>query len=298
MEKISIVIPCFNEEEILPFLYKELSDVIENMKKVCFEIIFVDDGSTDKTLEYIKYISKKDNYIKFLSFSRNFGQESAILAGLRFATGDYVCYMDADLQDPTCLIKDMYSILKNNSCDIVIAKRNRKGENILIRILSILFYKIFNKFTELDIEQNERNFRMFSKKVNDSILSFNEYNRYIKGIFNYIGFNKSYIEYDYIKRKKGKTKYGFKGLIKYAYSSFISWSLFPLRVPYYLSILFLILTLILFNNKMINYSYIICLFTSIEFLCIGILGSYISKMILETKKRPLYIVKEDNFDKK
>lgn len=298
MEKISIVIPCFNEEEVLPFLYEELRNVIENMKKLCFEVIFVDDGSTDKTLEYVKYISKKDKYIKFLSFSRNFGQESAILAGLKYATGDYVCYMDADLQDPPNLIKDMYNILKNNSCDIVIAKRNRKGENILIRFLSILFYKIFNKFTELEIEQNERNFRMFSKKVNESILSFNEYNRYIKGIFNYIGFNKSYIEYNYIKRKKGKTKYGFKGLFKYAYYSFNSWSLFPLRIPYYLSIIFLILTLILLNNNMINISYIISLFISVEFICIGIMGSYISKMILETKKRPLYIVKEDNFDKK
>lgn len=298
MEKISIVIPCFNEEEVLPFLYEELRNVIENMKKLCFEVIFVDDGSTDKTLEYVKYISKKDKYIKFLSFSRNFGQESAILAGLKYATGDYVCYMDADLQDPPHLIKDMYNILKNNSCDIVIAKRNRKGENILIRFLSILFYKIFNKFTELEIEQNERNYRMFSKKVNESILSFNEYNRYIKGIFNYIGFNKSYIEYNYIKRKKGKTKYGFKGLIKYAYYSFNSWSLFPLRIPYYLSIMFLILTLILLNNNMINISYIISLFISVEFICIGIMGSYISKMILETKKRPLYIVKEDNFDKK
>lgn len=309
-ELISVVVPCYNEQEVLPIFYEEISKVIESLKEVDFELLFIDDGSVDKTLSIIKALSLNDKKVKFISFSRNFGKEAALNAGLNYANGDYVVIMDADMQDPPKFIPDMYKYIKDY--DVVATRRiNRRGEKRIRSILSKLWYKIIDKITSIKMVDGERDFRMMRRVVVDSILSLPEYNRYSKGIFNFVGFNIKWLEYKNVKRAKGKTKWSLFGLFKYALEGITSFSATPLIISSLIgllfclisviAIIFIIIRTVMFKDPVAGWPSLVCiiLFVSgIQLLCLGIIGRYLSKMYLETKKRPLYIVRETNQIKK
>ena len=216
MKKLSIVVPCYNEEESIPFFYKEVTNVISNLK-IKLEIIAVNDGSKDNTLDLIKNIAKEDNNFKYISFSRNFGKEAAIWAGLNMATGDYVTIMDADLQDPPSLLPEMISLIEKDGYDIVGTRRvTRKGEPPIRSFFARCFYKIINKMSKVEMVDGARDFRLMTRKVVNSVLSLKEYNRYSKGLFSFVGFKTKWLEYENIERVAGETKWSFWKLFIYA----------------------------------------------------------------------------------
>lgn len=308
MNLISIAVPCFNEEEIIPVFYNKLSKVIKNeMKNSKFEIIFIDDGSKDNTLNVIKELSKKDKKVKYVSFSRNFGKESAIYAGLKNSSGDCVIIMDVDLQDPPSLIPTMMLYI-NEGYDCVATKRSsRKGEPILRSFFANAFYNIINKLSETKIVNGARDYRAMTRPMLDSILEMNEYNRFSKGIFAWVGFKTKWIEYDNIERSIGKSKWSFFKLLKYSFEGIISFSTTLLHfatvsgiiiaITSFILILLVIFRTLIFGDPVAGWTSTIStiLFIGgIQLFCIGLLGQYISKIYLETKKRPIYINKETN----
>lgn len=311
MNKISIIVPCYNEEEVLKIFYDKIVEVSEKVDAE-FEYIFVDDGSKDKTLEILKEYSKKDKRVRFISFSRNFGKEAAMYAGLKESTGDYVAIMDADLQDPPDLIPEMYETLLTKEYDCVATKRKtRKGENFIISFFSKLFYKIINKLTKTEIVDGARDYRLMSRQMVDSILQVTEYNRFSKGIFSWVGFKTKWIAYDNIERAAGKTKWNFGKLFVYALDGITAFSTAPLLIAtlagmLFCIIAFLIIILIivrtcLYGDPVAGWPSTICviLFVSgIQLFCLGIMGQYMSKEYMEIKNRPIYIVKEREKDTK
>ena len=245
MNKISIIVPCYNEEDVLELFYNKITEVSENIDAE-FEYIFVDDGSKDKTIEILKEYSKKDNRVRFISFSRNFGKESAMYAGLKESTGDYVAIMDADLQDPPDLLKEMYDTLLTKEYDCVATKRKtRKGEPILRSFFSRMFYKIINKMTSTEIVNGARDYRLMSRKMVDSILEVTEYNRFSKGIFSWVGFKTKWIAYDNIERAAGKTKWNFWKLFKYSIEGITAFTTTPLVMSAVIGIVFCIIAFIM-----------------------------------------------------
>ena len=245
MNKISIIVPCYNEEDVLKIFYNKITEVSKTID-ADFEYIFVDDGSKDKTLEILKEYSKKDNRVRFISFSRNFGKESAMYAGLKEATGDYVAIMDADLQDPPDLLKEMYETLLTKEFDCVATKRKtRKGEPILRSFFSRMFYSIINKMTSTEIVNGARDYRLMSRKMVDSILEVTEYNRFSKGIFSWVGFKTKWIAYDNIERAAGKTKWNFWKLFKYSIEGITAFTTTPLVMSAVIGIIFCIIAFIM-----------------------------------------------------
>ena len=245
MEKISIVVPCYNEEKALPYFYDEIKKISNEMKEVIFEIIFVDDGSKDNTLKVIKDIAKKDVRVRYISFSRNFGKEAAMYAGFKESTGDYIATMDADLQDPPELLKDMLKYIKEEGYDSVATKRKtRKGEPFIKSIFSVIYYKIIRMVTKLDIADGARNYRLMTRKMLNSVLEMAEYNRYLNGIYAFVGYNTKWLEYDNKKRVAGKTNYSFFKLISYALEAITSFSAFPLRLSAILGMFFCLIAFI------------------------------------------------------
>lgn len=305
-EKISVVVSCFNEEEALPFFYKEIKKLEKEMNYVDFEYIFVDDGSKDKTLSIIKDFSKKDKKVKYLSFSRNFGKESAMYAGLKYSKGDYVTLMDADLQDPPALLPEMYKYIKEEGYDQVGTRRsNRKGEPIIRSFFAKMFYKIINKMSKVEMVDGARDYRLMSRQVVDSILSLEEYNRYSKGLFSFVGYKTKWLDYNNVERVAGKTKWSFWKLFKYAIEGITAFSTVPLAIASFLGVIMCLIALvfivviivktIVYGDPVGGWPSLSCiiLFTSgIQLLCIGIIGQYLSKTYLESKNRPIYIVKE------
>lgn len=304
MEKISIVVPCYNEEMVIKMFYEETIKVLELLNnKYDYELVFVNDGSKDNTLIYLKELKEINYRIKIISFSRNFGKESAIYAGLSNASGELVILMDADLQHPPKLILEMLEELKNGY-DVVATKRiNRKGEPLLKNMFSRVFYKIMGVF--LPLEQGTQDFRIMKKEVVNAILSLKEYNRFSKGIFTWIGYNIKYIPIENVERIAGKTKWSFTNLFKYAVEGLTSFTTAPLKISillgFLISFVALITTLIIMLQTLIlgkdvpGYASIITsiLFMGgVQLLSIGILSEYISKMYLEIKNRPKYIIKE------
>ena len=307
MDLITVVVPCYNEEEMIPLFYKEIVKVMKKME--CnFELLFIDDGSSDKTLEYIKKIAKKDKIIRYISFSRNFGKEAAIYAGLENAKGDYVALMDADLQDPPKLLIEMYDLVKNKGYDTVGTRRvTRKGEPVIRSFFARMFYKIINKMSKVEMVDGARDFRLMSKQVVNSVLSVKEYNRYSKGIFSLVGFKTKYIEYENIKRVKGSTKWSFFELFAYAINGIISFTTTPLVISAYIGLLMCLVSFVLiliiiiktlcFGDPVGGWPSMVCIvsfLSGIQLFCIGIMGSYLSKMYMEVKNRPIYIIKEKN----
>ena len=313
MEKISIIVPCYNEESALPLFYEELQKNIKKFpKNVSFEILFVNDGSKDKSLNVIKNLAKKDKDVKYISFSRNFGKESAIYAGLENASGNYVTIMDADLQDPPSLLIDMYKAVTEDSYDAVGTRRvNRKGEPIIRSFFAKLFYKIINKMTSFEMVDGARDYVFMKRQVVDAILSLKEYNRYSKGLFSFVGFDVKWIEYKNVQRVAGSTKWSFWKLTKYALEGITAFSTAPLLISSaigllfcfisFLMILVIIVKTLIFDDPTSGWPSLVCIIfmvSGIQMFSLGILGQYLSKTYLEVKKRPLFFIKDTNIETK
>ena len=312
MEKISVIVPCFNEEDSLPFFYEEINKVSNEMNEVSFEFLFVDDGSKDRTLSILKEYAFKDERVKYISFSRNFGKEAAIYAGLKNSCGDYVVIMDADLQDPPSLLPKMYQAVSEEGYDSAATRRvSRKGEPPVRSFFARLFYKIMNRISDADIMDGARDYRLMNRKMVDAILSMCEYNRFSKGIFGWIGFDTKWIEYENVERVAGETKWSFWKLFKYSIEGITAFSIEPLQIASVFGVLFSFIALIMiiviivrtlvFGDPTSGWPSLVCiimLIGGIQLLCIGILGQYLAKTYLETKNRPIYISKETNINKK
>lgn len=310
MDRISAIIPCYNEEQALPYLYAELIKVAGQMKDQEFEFIFINDGSKDKTLEVIRDLRKKDDRVRYVSFSRNFGKEAAIYAGLEASTGDFVAMLDADLQDPPHLLNEMYQALKTEDYDSVATRRmDRKGEPVIRSFFAKKFYKLMNKISDTEIVDGARDFRLMSRQMVDAILKLTEYNRFTKGIFGWVGFKTKWLSYENIERVAGETKWSFWGLFFYSLEGIIAFSTRPLAIASVAGILFFIISIIwiawiiaktlIWGEDVAGYPSLICaifFIGGIQLLCLGILGQYLSKTYLETKKRPIYIAKETEKD--
>lgn len=308
---ITIVVPCYNEEESLPYFYEEITKVSSKMEKNNFEFLFVNDGSTDNTLSLIKKMKEKDNRIRYISFSRNFGKEAAMYAGLEYSKGDYIAIMDADLQDPPSMLPKMYDLIENEKYDCVGTRRlNRKGEPPIRSFFAKLFYKIINKFSKVEIVDGARDYRLITRQMADAVVSLKEYNRYSKGLFSFVGFNTKWLEYENVKRVAGETKWSFWMLFKYAIEAIVEFTITPLYISIILGIIMCLTSFIatfVFLLKYIAFegvvqgwiimTLIIILISGIQLLCIGVVGQYLAKTYLETKKRPIYIVKETEKNK-
>lgn len=313
MKKISIVVPCYNEESALPLFYEELQKNIKTFPKdISFEILFVNDGSKDHTLNVIKDLAKKDSTIKFISFSRNFGKESAIYAGLENSTGDYVTLMDADLQDPPSLLKEMYRLVSEDKYDAVGTRRvNRKGEPLIRSFFAKLFYKLINKMTPFEMVDGARDFVFMKRVVVEAILSLKEYNRYSKGLFSFVGFDVKWLEYKNIPRVAGSTKWSFWKLTKYALEGITAFSTTPLLISsaiglFFCIMSFLLILVIIFKTLILGdptsgWPSLVCIIfmvSGIQLFSLGIIGQYLSKTYLEIKQRPLYFIKDTNIENK
>ncbi len=307
---ISIVVPCFNEEKALPYFYDEIVRVMESMKEQQFEVIFVDDGSDDKTLSVAIELAKKDERIKYISFSRNFGKEAAMFAGLKYATGDYVAIMDADLQDPPALLPEMYSVLTEEGYDAVGTRRvSRKGEPPIRSFFARAFYKLMRKISKANMVDGARDYRLMNRKYVDALLSLGEYNRFSKGLFGWIGFKVKWIEYENVNRVAGETKWSFGQLFLYSLDGIVAFSNAPLYaasiagifsfLTAIIAMIFIIIRRLIFGDPVAGWAstvVIILFIGGIQLLSIGVLGLYLSKMYLETKNRPIFIVDETNID--
>lgn len=311
-KKISIIVPCYNEEEALPIFYKEIKKIEEKMNYLHFEYIFVNDGSKDKTLDILRKLSKKDDKVRYISFSRNFGKEAAMLAGLEYSSGDYVTIMDADLQDPPHLLIEMYDAIEKEGYDCVGTRRvTRKGEPPIRSFFARMFYKIINKMSKTEMVDGARDFRLMTRQMADSILELKEYNRYSKGLFSFVGYKTKWLEYENVERVAGTTKWSFWKLLIYAFEGIIAFSTVPLVVAAVIGILFFIVSFIMiiviiaktlmFGDPVGGWPSLVCIIffvSGVQLFCLGIIGAYLSKTYLETKKRPIYIVKETEKDKK
>lgn len=305
-KKLTMVVPAYNEEEALPIFYEEAQRVEEEISGVEIEYLFIDDGSSDKTLEVLRSLHKKDACVRYVSFSRNFGKEAAIYAGLQNATGDYVAILDADLQDPPSLLPEMLQAIEEEGYDCVGSRRvTRKGEPPIRSFFARMFYRIMNKISSADIVDGARDFQLMNRKVVNAILSMGEYNRFSKGIFGWVGFRKKWLEYENIERSAGETKWSFWKLFLYALDGIVAFSTAPLVMASvmgmvfclvaFVAIIFIIIRTVLFGDPTSGWPSMVCIImfiAGVQLLCMGILGQYMAKTYLETKKRPLYLVEE------
>ncbi len=310
MDKISIVVPCYNEEESIEIFYKETVKVLKSIKQTTYEFVFVNDGSKDRTLEIFKTLHKKDKNVKFISFSRNFGKEAAMLAGFDKASGDFVTTMDVDLQDPPELLVEMYRSIKEEGYDCVATRsKSRKSYSPLRKFFTKSFYKIINKMSDVEIVDGARDFRLMKRKMVKAITSMREVNRFSKGLFGYAGFKTKWIEYEDRDRVAGSSKWSFMKLFKYALEGIISFSTTPLLYSVFIGLFFCLLAFIFviviiiktlaFSDPVSGWPSLACiiLFVSgIQLFCTGIIGTYLSKIYLEAKDRPIYIVSETEED--
>ena len=307
---ISIIIPCYNEEEMLPIFYKEISAISEQMPSVGFEWLFVNDGSKDATLNIVKALSEKDERVRFLSFSRNFGKEAALYAGLQYAKGNYIAVMDADLQDPPALLPAMYGLIRTGGYDCIGTKRvDRHGEPPIRSFFARQFYRLINHISDTEIVDGARDFRLMTRQMVDAVLEITEYNRFSKGIFSWVGFHTKYLEFENKERFAGKSTWSFWGLFKYSLDGIVAFSDAPLGIASFIgfgtfllavlaAIFFAIRTLV-FGNATSGWTSLIVIILGmggLQLLCLGILGKYLSKTFMETKRRPLYILKETDQD--
>lgn len=311
-EKISVIVPCYNEEEALPYFYDAIINTAEQMNDFDFEFIFVNDGSKDRTLELSKQLAKKDHRVKYVSFSRNFGKEAAIYAGLKNSTGDYCVLMDADLQDPPALLPEMMEAIQKEGYDSAATRRvTRKGEPPIRSFFARMFYKIINKISDADIVDGARDYRLMKRDMVNTILDMKEYNRFSKGIFGWIGYDTKWIEFENVERVAGETKWSFWKLFKYSLEGITAFSIAPLQIASIFGILFslvafvmiivIIIRTLVFGDPVSGWPSLVCiimLIGGVQLLSIGILGQYLSKTYLETKKRPIYIAKETNVEVK
>ena len=308
MSKISIVVPMYNEQESLGILYKELNRVTDTLPEYEFEYLFVNDGSSDATLAEIRQLAEKDKRVRYVSFSRNFGKEAALYAGLKNATGDYVATMDADLQDPPALLPQMIAMIEAADCDNVATRRvNRKGEPPIRSFFAKCFYKVMRHLSHIEIADGARDYRLMSRAMVDSIVSVSEYNRFSKGIFAWVGYETKWLEFENVERSAGETKWSFWKLVRYSLDGIINFSDTPIRISSYLGLLLTVLSFVaiimeviralVFGDPVAGWPSLVCIITfigGIQLFCMGIMGQYIAKTYMEVKRRPHYIVKETN----
>ncbi len=314
--KLSVVVPCYNEEAGIESFYAETKSVItrELPSDLAVEYLFVDDGSNDKTLDMLRTIAESDPSVRFLSFSRNFGKEAAIYAGLQHASGDYVITMDSDGQDPPSKIPDLYGALASSTNDepvdmVRLRRVSRKGEPPIRSFFARMFYRVINRLSKNEIVDGARDYQIMNRKVVNGILQLREYNRFFKGITSWVGFKVRWLEYENVERAAGETKWSFWSLFVYAVNGLIAFTTTPLVIASVVGIICFILALVLiciivvrtavFGDPVAGWPSMICLtllIGSIQLLCIGILGQYLSKLYLEAKHRPLYLVEEANFE--
>ena len=313
MDKISVIVSCYNEEESLPLFYREMERVRkQDFEGVDFEYIFVNDGSKDKTLQEMKELRKKDKKVRYISFSRNFGKEAAMYAGMQAATGDYVTLMDADLQDPPSLLRQMYDLIKNDGYDCIATRRiTRKGEPPIRSFFARMFYKIINKMSDVEMFDGARDYRLMTKQMVDAIVSMKEYNRYSKGLFSFVGFETKWLEYENVERVAGETKWSFWKLFKYAIEGITAFSTTPLIISSIIGLIFCLVSFILIiviiiktltlGDPTSGWPSLVCIIffvSGIQLFSLGIIGQYLSKEYLEVKNRPIYIIKETEKDEK
>ena len=308
MSKISIVVPMYNEQESLGILYKELNRVTDTLPEYEFEYLFVNDGSSDATLAEIRQLAEKDKRVRYVSFSRNFGKEAALYAGLKNATGDYVATMDADLQDPPALLPQMIAMIEAGDCDNVATRRvNRKGEPPIRSFFAKCFYKVMRHLSHIEIADGARDYRLMSRAMVDSVVSVSEYNRFSKGIFAWVGYETKWMEFENVERSAGETKWSFWKLVRYSFDGIINFSDTPIRISSYLGLLLTVLSFVaiiieviralVFGDPVAGWPSLVCIITfigGIQLFCMGIMGQYIAKTYMEVKRRPHYIVKETN----
>jgi len=309
-EKISIVVPCYNEEEVLPIFYKEINKISKEMREINFEFIFVNDGSKDKTLKILRDLSKKDSRVRYISFSRNFGKEAGMYAGLEATTGDYVAIMDADMQDPPSMLKTMYHYITEEGYDCAaLYTKTHEGYGFVRKSLTNLWYRLIDRISTSHQMPGARDFRLMTRQMVDSILEMKEYNRYTKGMFGFIGFETKWISYSAPNRAAGTSKFNLKKLIKYAMEGIVSFSTKPLLLSAYIGLLFclisfltiiaIIVKTLVWGDPVSGWPSLACLIVfigGIQLFFFGIMGIYLSKIYLEVKKRPVYITKETEKD--
>lgn len=309
MKTLSVIVPCYNEQEALPIFYTEITQVLSRCE-ITYELILVDDGSSDNTLPELRALSEKDSRVVYLSFSRNFGKEAAMFAGFCNASGDYIAIMDADLQDPPALLPKMLKILESEDYDCVATRRvSRKGEPPIRSWFARKFYQLINRISDVDIVDGARDFRLMKKSMVEAIVAMNEYNRFSKGIFAWVGFRTYWLPYENIERVAGETKWSFWKLTKYAIDGIINFSQIPLNISSWFGIVmtlcsFLFMAMIIirkliFGDPVAGWASTICIIifiSGLQLFCIGIIGQYLDKIYLETKHRPHFIVCESNSD--
>ncbi len=309
-DKISIIVPCYNEEESLPLFYEEINKVSLRMKNVIFEFLFINDGSVDSTLDILKKLAKGDKRVRYISFSRNFGKEAGMYAGLCNAVGDYVAIMDADMQDPPSMIEEMYSSIINEGYDCVaLYSSSHDDYSFFRRFFTKCWYKTVDLIFSTKYVPGARDFRLMKRRMVDAVISVGEYNRYTKGIFSFVGFNTKWIDYKAPDRIRGKSKFNLKKLFKYALEGILAFSTAPLVLAAFLGIVFcliaflailiIIIKTLVFGDPVNGWPSLACIIIfmgGIQLFFLGVIGMYLSKAYLEVKKRPIYIIKETEKD--
>lgn len=293
--KISVIVPCYNEQESIPVFYREVKKNLDTIENVEYEIIFIDDGSKDDTLNILKELSKKED-CHYISFSRNFGKEAGMYAGLKKASGDYCVIMDVDLQHPPKLLPLMYQAVSQEGYDCCGGKRcGREGDGVVRSLFSKAFYKVVKKMTKMEMSDGYGDFRMMSRTMTDAILNMKEYNRYMKGIYSFVGFKTKWIEFSNVEREKGTSKWNFKNLLSYAEEGILAFSMAPLKLAGIMGgvLIFTAVLLLIFQRNLI----LPCIFflSGIQMLFLYIIGLYLAKDCLENKNRPLYIIRETDY---
>ena len=310
MKKLDLVVPCFNEEDSIPLFYEEIKKV-RNELRININIYFINDGSSDRSLEIMKNLSFKNEWVNYLSFSRNFGKEAAMLAGLEASTGDYVTIMDVDLQDPPSLLGEMVRLIEEEGYDVVGTRRvTRKGEPPIRSFFARMFYRIINKMSKVEMVDGARDYRLMTRQVVNSILTLKEYNRYSKGLFSFVGFKTKWLEFENVERVAGETKWSFWKLFLYAIDGIVAFSTAPLVISAMIGLLFCLIAFVLiiviivktlaFGDPTSGWPSLVCIIfmvSGVQLLTLGVIGEYLSKMYMEVKKRPIYIVKETNLEK-
>lgn len=307
---LSVIVSCYNEEETVPLFYEEINKISKKMDYLDFEFIFVNDGSKDKTLDILKNLHKKDKRVKYYSFSRNFGKEAAMYAGLCSSNGDYVTLMDADLQDPPSMLEEMYNYIVKDGYDCVGTRRvTRKGEPPIRSFFARLFYKLINKMSKVEMIDGARDYRLMTRQMVNSIIDMKEYNRYSKGLFSFVGYNTKWLEYENVERVAGETKWSFWKLFIYAIDGICAFSTVPLVASAVIGVIFCIISFVMilviiiktlaFGDPVSGWPSMVCIMfmiSGIQLLVMGIMGEYLAKTYLETKGRPIYIIKESSDD--
>ena len=306
MTRLTLIVPCYNEEAALPVFCERVDAVVSALPEVEAEFLFVDDGSTDATLPFLRALAERDRRVRYLSFSRNFGKEAAMYAGLQAATGDLVAILDADLQDPPELLEEMLPLIRSGQYDCVAVRRvTRKGEPAIRSLFARAFYRLINKVSRTQIVDGARDYRLMTRQMVDSILQLTEVNRFSKGIFSWVGYRTHWLEVENAQRAAGQTKWSFFKLCLYAMDGIIAFSTAPLAIASvlglafcviaFIAIIFVIVRQLIWGGSAFGWPSMVCILlfvTGIQLFCIGILGQYLSKTYLEVKRRPIYILRE------